>query len=119
MDDVDDLAAFLREGQRNFFIFPDYTVMYGLTGKVPPQPILWFHRGLTYSVAYSPALDHRIVRDLIRNEVELVVVERDSFRGTTQRLSHFPVLQKYIQSSFQPLREIGIFQIHRRIEAGS
>ena len=119
VDDVDNLAVFLAEEQENFFIFPDFTLMYGLTGKVPPQPILWFHRGLTYSSTYSATLDHRIVRDLIRNEVEYVVLEKDSFRGTRERLSHFPVVERYIQSRFQLLREIGIFQIHKRIEAGS
>ena len=109
--DVDRLAAFLAEREEAVLIFPDFTVLYGLTGKTPPQPILWFHQGLTYSGEYSVVLDERIVEEMNSNKVKLVVLESTSFFGTAERLSHFPLLQSYIQQNFSEREQIGIFRV--------
>ena len=118
VDDVDKLAAFLQSVEGNFFIFPDFTVMYGLSGKVPPQPLVWFHPGLTYNDDHDPALDHRIVRELVANDVTHVILEKDSFQGTKRRLSKLPRTRRYIRSRFELVEEIGIFQIHARKSRG-
>ncbi|MFQ5789658.1 MAG: hypothetical protein ACE5JI_04195 [Acidobacteriota bacterium] len=112
--EIDDLTRFLGAVDGNFFIFPDYTILYGLTGKTPPQPLVWFHRGLTYPREQWAWLDHRLVRDLHQHAVDHVVLEEVSLDGTRKRLSDFPSLQRYIRSQFELIEKIGIFQIYRR-----
>jgi hypothetical protein len=111
---VDDLSAYLKQMEGDFFIFPDFTVLYGISGKTPPQPLLWFHRGLTYPMVYSESLDARIIESLKKNQIECVVLETESYLGTQNRLGDFPLLREYIESWFVPTRRIVIFQILRR-----
>jgi hypothetical protein len=73
-----------------FFIFPDFTIFYALLDVPPPQPVLWFHKGLTYHDSYDEDLDKWIVSDLNKNNVEIVIVEEKSFIDTSERLNDFP-----------------------------
>ena len=114
VEDVDALVHFLRASEGNFFVFPDYTVLYGLTGRTPPQPLLWLHKGLTYDDERTPWLDARIVSDFERNDVTHVVLERESLNGTAHRLSEFPRLERYIASSFESELDLGLFRVLRR-----
>ncbi|HXV59888.1 MAG TPA: hypothetical protein VEK15_04275 [Vicinamibacteria bacterium] len=113
VEDIDRLTEFLRRSE-DFFVFPDFTVLYGLVGATPPQPLLWFHRGLTYSLEKAPWLDRRLVQELHERRVEYVVVEAVSLGGTDRRLAHFPSLARYIADGFEPEREFGIFRVLRR-----
>ena len=115
VEDVDALVDFLRERGDPFFVFPDFVALYGLAGAEPPQPLLWFHRGLTYPTQYDEELDRRIVRELVRHRVRYVVVESVSFLGTEKRLSHFPLLRDYL-ARFRPLLSYGIFEVRETAE---
>jgi hypothetical protein len=113
--DVDKLASFLENREENFFIFPDFTILYGVVGVPSPQPILWFHKGLTYSNTYDQELDSSIVADLRRNEVNIVVMEKESWFQTSNRLDDFPQLKSYLEENFKKERNIGIFVIYTRM----
>jgi hypothetical protein len=113
------IAAFvdyLREKDKNFFIFPDYTIFYAMLDVPSPQPVLWFHRGLTYPSTYNPDLDRWIVDDLKRNKVQIIILEKEGLFSPTRRLSHFPHLSDYINRCFHQKRTIGIFAIYEDTE---
>ncbi|MBN8548959.1 MAG: hypothetical protein J0M12_06565 [Deltaproteobacteria bacterium] len=106
-----ELVEFLQSDDRNFFIFPDFTFLYAVTGKPSPQPLLFFHRGLTYPPEYDVAVDSWIVESLIANQVGVVVLEQKSFFGTAKRLADFPLLESFLSSNFSEYRQIGPFKI--------
>jgi hypothetical protein len=112
--DLAALVAFLRERDEAFFVFPDFTILYALVGQEPPQPLLWFHRGLTYPEARDAALDRRIVAEIERRGVRTVVVERASWLGTKARLGDFPELRRLLDGRFTPVRRFGLFEVLER-----
>jgi hypothetical protein len=113
VEDVDALVDFLRTRRAPFFVFPDFVALYGLVGTEPPQPLVWFHQGLTYPRDYDAALDRRVVDALERNRVRLLVFERVSFLGTEKRLAHFPLLAAYL-GGFREVARFGIFEVRER-----
>ncbi|MCL5959960.1 MAG: hypothetical protein M1358_11730 [Chloroflexi bacterium] len=113
-DDVKNVIEYLRTRNKNFFVFPDFTVFYALLKVRSPQPVLWFHKGLTYPTIYSPDLDRRIVDDLVKNEVEIIVLEEDSWFSTYGRLDDFPQLESYISEGFDKAEQIGLFSIYEK-----
>lgn len=115
-EDIENIIHFLRRKRRNFFVFPDFTIFYGLLNSPPPQPILWFHKGLTYPSTYDRALDERVVKDLKRRNVEILVFEECSWFGTPERLDSFQLLKSFINENFKVTRKIGIFIIYENIK---
>lgn len=113
-DELETLLALLRARPGGLFVFPDWTVLYGLTGHPAPGPLVWFHRGLTYSAADAPELDRRLVRGLARQDVRTVVLERASWQGTERRLDDFPRLREHLAACYRPVETIGIFEIFER-----
>ncbi|PIQ84371.1 MAG: hypothetical protein COV75_02580 [Candidatus Omnitrophica bacterium CG11_big_fil_rev_8_21_14_0_20_63_9] len=115
--DVVRLYQTLMQHGGNFFIFPDFTIFYGLTGRPSPQPIVTFNKGLTYPAQYDPALDEWIVRALKEHDVEVIVSETVSARygnDTHRMLADFPALQAYLSSAFRETARIGIFTMYER-----
>ncbi|MFP3938985.1 MAG: hypothetical protein ACLF0P_01640 [Thermoanaerobaculia bacterium] len=99
------------------FVFPDWTILYGLLGRPSPQPLLWFHPGLTYPRDDGPvrrALDRRLVASLADRGVETVVLERTSWLGTAARLADFPLLRGYLERCFAPEEVVGLFEVRSR-----
>lgn len=119
-EEVDAVVSRLREDGKgkSFFVFPDCTFLYAAVGTPSPQPLLWFHKGLTYPAAYSEPLDREIVQSLEEHGVSHIVLERESFFGTQARLDDFPHLKRFIAEKFTLSESIGIFQMHRR-DAGA
>ncbi len=102
----------LRSSDKNFFVFPDFSILYGLTGKPSPQPLLWFHNGTIYMDPYDPALDRWVVDSLVRNEVKIIILEEESYHGTAERLADFPLLRDFIEKNFKFKEKIGLFNIY-------
>ena len=113
--DILGLYEYLRKKDRNFFIFPDFTIFYALLDKVSPQPVLWFHRGLTYPKEYDESIDRWIVESLKKNEVRIVVKETTSWKHTGSTLAGLPLMAEYIRNNFRRVKNIGIFEIHEKI----
>lgn len=113
---VNELVMYLESIKNNFFIFPDFSIFYGLLNVKSPQPLLWFHKGLTYPHRYDSKLDEWIVNSLKKNNVGIIIIEEKSFFGTELRLKDFPLLREYIEDNFQETKKIGIFKIFAKYE---
>jgi hypothetical protein len=113
-DEIARLHTYLKGRRKNFFVFPDFTIFYGLIGVPSPQPLLWFHEGLTYSKVANSELDRRIVEDLKRNQVQIFVREEVSWVNTVERLYDFPQMKSYLRSNFTKVGAIGIFSVYER-----
>lgn len=116
-DDIVSLIEYLGDKGSRFFVFPDHTIFYGLLEATPPQPLMWFHEGLTYTKSCRPKLDRRIVSDLKKNNVDTIIMEEDSFYGTDERLDDFPLLKEYIEDHFKKAEAFGIFIIYEKSES--
>jgi hypothetical protein len=110
-EDFERIAHELRVRQRNFFVFPDATMLYGLSGRISPQPLLYFHPGQSFLLSDRAQLDETILDALQRNHVSLVVLERASFMGTHKQLAGFPRLRAWIESEFEPALELGNYRL--------
>ena len=111
-EDINQLVNYLAEQDENFFIFPDFTIFYGILGVPSPQPLVWFHPGLTYSKIYDPELDAWIISDLKENQVRIIVIEENSWFLTEERLDDFPQLKSFITDHFIIDQQIGNFIIY-------
>jgi hypothetical protein len=116
-EDFEQVARRLRERGGNFFVFPDATMLYGLTGRASPQPLLYFHPGQSYSLADQAMLDRTIVAALERNHVRSIVLERASFMGTHKLLAEFPQLDAWIARHFELSEAIGTYHLFDAREA--
>jgi len=107
------LLAYLQAQEGAFVVLPSFSILYGLVGRPAPQPLLWFHKGLTYPSSYDRRLDRWIVASLQAHEVQTVVLE--GFDQETQRvLGQFPLLSAHLQQTFTPREPIGGFLIYGR-----
>jgi hypothetical protein len=112
LDEVNKLIKFLKGRDGNFFIFSDFTALYGFLKKPSPQPLLWFHKGLTYPRKYDKTLDQWIVSSLKKNRVKTVIVEEISWFNNALVMKDFPLLEDYIKSNFRKLGYIGFHIIY-------
>lgn len=118
--DVEALLRYVASRRVHFFVFPHWTILYGLVGVPSPQPLLWVHPGLTYPEVYDESLDRWIVSDLQRNDVRIVILEGAASGGvdtTRRRLHDFPLLQRYIEKTFVLRQRIGMFAIYEQAGA--
>jgi len=111
------LVLYLQQQTGGIFVFPDFTILYGILSQPAPQPLLWFHRGLTYPKRYDSTLDRSIVDNLKSNNVNTVVLETVSTLGTEERLNDFPILKTFLKESFGEGPRFGIFQLYRRVSS--
>ncbi|MCK9604009.1 MAG: glycosyltransferase family 39 protein [Candidatus Omnitrophica bacterium] len=111
-EDVTGLVSYLKAKNENFFIFPNFTILYGVLGVPSPQPLLWFHKGLTYHAIYEPELDNWIVRDLVKNKVRIIVIEENPLYNA---LNDFRQLDEFVAADFREAKKIGLFHIYEKI----
>ncbi len=109
--DVNDVVNCLETQGENFFVFPDFTMLYGIVGAPSPQPLLWFHSGLTYSKSYDPMLDSWIVEELQENQVGIIIIEEQSWFHTGRTLDDFPQLSSFINDNFVYQQRFGNFLV--------
>jgi hypothetical protein len=109
------LHSYLEQRGENFFIFPDFTIFYGLLGVPSPQPVLWFHEGVTYNRASNGELDRRIVRDLESNHVRIFVLEQVAWFNTGDRFDDFPRMKAYLMENFTRAGQIETFSVYEKV----
>lgn len=114
--DVLALIRHLEAADVPFFVFGDLTVLYGVVGRPSPQPILWFHPGLTYPRYYDGAVDQRVADSLKTNGVRIIVLETTSAGYTEDRIDDFPLVEHFIKTQFKLRRSIGVFDIYHRLD---
>lgn len=103
----------LRGAPGRFFLFGDYTMLYGATGKSPVGLLPWFHKGLTYPASYDPVLDLRLSAEVDQPDVTYFVTEDNTFM--TSQLRDFPKLEQVLREKYRPEQKIGLFRLYRRI----
>jgi hypothetical protein len=113
-DHIVRLYRYLEQSGENFFIFPDWTLFYGLVGVPSPQPLLWFHEGVTYRKDDNAELDREIVDALKRNDVRIVVREQAAWFNPGKRLDDFPQLEAFLGGEFRKVGDIGIFRVYEK-----
>lgn len=106
------LIGYLEKEDKNFFIFPEFALLYGVLNKPSPQPLVWFQKGITYSDSYDKSLDQWIVSDLRRNVVEIAVLEATRF--SKRLMKDFPKLKTYIKQDFEFVRRFGFFEVFKK-----
>jgi hypothetical protein len=109
--DFEALNAWLAETQSNFFVFPDSTMLYGLQGRVSPQPYLYFSPGHSYALEELPAVDAVVANSLKRNNVRVMVLEKDSWVLSHNLWKHMPMLRTWIEGEFEKVRDFGIYEV--------
>jgi hypothetical protein len=107
------VVAQLQSDEGSFLVIGDYTVLYGVVGRPSRGPLLWFHKGLTYSSQYDLALDKRLAETVEQPDVTQIVVEQICFMGAHQ-LEDFPLLSHSVAEHFRPALRFGIFQMYVR-----
>ena len=112
-EDIVNLFEYLKVENSNFFIFPNFTLFYGLLNVPSPQPLLWFHKGLTYHVLYNANLDKWVVDDLKKNMVKIIILE-DKPAYNYYILNDFPQVKSYINDNFVKTKQLGIFNIYEK-----
>jgi len=108
------LVKYLSKKNKRFFVFPDYTLLYGVLRVRSPQPILWFHKGVTYSKEYNKHLDLALVTSLQKHKISMVVLEKESFLGTKERLKDFPILSTFIKTAYSITETFGNFEVREQ-----
>lgn len=114
-----DLAALLRFADQQIppgqglFVFGYSTYLYGVTGHEPPQPLLWFRPGVSYSATHPETADDRIVQALVQRGVRWIVLDQ---AGAEELLDDFPGLRRYVEGRFREVEvEFGTYRVFRRV----
>ena len=109
--DFEALNAWLAATKANFFVFPDSTILYGLQGRVSPQPWLYFSPGHSFLKEELPKVDEVVVDALRRNNVRVIILERDSWVGNQSLWKQMPTLEAWIVNDFEKVRQFGLYDV--------
>ncbi|MBL8294813.1 MAG: hypothetical protein JNN08_23410 [Bryobacterales bacterium] len=109
------LYNYLMARPGNFFIFPDATIFYGITGRPSPQPLLYFVRGHSFADADIPRVDAAILASLQHHNIQTFVWEERTFMHTANTLTLFPQTNAWLHTNFHKTRNFGIFQVWERL----
>jgi hypothetical protein len=113
--ELEELVRFLMEKRSTFVVFHEFSLLYAMLDQPAPQPLLWFHEGLTYR-GNDPKLDRWIARSLAENNVDLLIFEHGSWVQIPVNLTDdFPQTGQFVAQNFVHTRTIGSFEIHERL----
>ncbi|MCA8969107.1 MAG: hypothetical protein KDC95_04965 [Planctomycetes bacterium] len=107
--DVEELVAWLVRDGRNFFVFPEFTALYGMLGREAPQPLVLFHPTSSFAVG-DRVLGERVTSNLDAHGVDVVVFEDAAWISTTWILESLPPLAHWLEA-FHEAERIGPFRI--------
>jgi len=109
--DIVALNAWLSETQANFFVFPDSTMLYGVQGRVSPQPWLYFSPGHSFLIEDLPKVDAAVLDSLQKNNVQAIVLEKDSWVLNHNLWKQMPKLKAWIEADFEKVKDFGIYEV--------
>jgi len=112
--DFEDVFRYLTERSGSFFVFPDASILYGLTGKVPPQPFLYFQGDHIFRAADMVRVDRLVLDGLQKNDVRTFVYEDPTLHGFQRILDDLPATRGWLNHNFVQVRNFGIFHIYER-----
>jgi hypothetical protein len=108
--DIEAILAYLSKRQEAFLLLGDSSFLYGMTGRVPPTPILYFQTDHCYTSSDFSKLDTWMLADAKRSDVHLVVRERNSFCFDFP----FTATQRWIDENFQSQISFGNYEVFER-----
>jgi hypothetical protein len=109
--DFEALNAWLTETQSNFFVFPDSTMLYGLHGRISPQPWLYFSPGHSFLIEDLHKVDAAVLESLQKNNVRAIVLEKDSWVLNHNLWKEMPKLKAWIEGDFEKVKDFGIYDV--------
>ena len=112
-EDIEGVYQYLLDTGGQFYIFPEYAFFYGILGVPSPQPLLWFHKGLTFNNTNRTFIDDKIVEGLSSNEIKVIVLSSAGTPGTENLLKEFTEYEKAIAEDYEQVATYGIFQIYK------
>jgi len=114
-EDFEALNRWLTAANVNFFVFKDAILLYGVHHRVSPQPWLYLSSGHSFRTDEVGHVDEKIVQSLQRNQVEAIVLEKESFLHDEQDLlMRLPKFRSWMENEFEPVQEFGIYRIFKR-----
>jgi len=117
-EDFEALNAWLSTTDSNFFVFKDSIILYGLHHRVSPQPWLYFSPGHSFLQEELPRVDAVVVESLHRNNIQVIVLEKESWLEDGDLWMKMPRLRSWIMDDFEYVKEFGIYQVFRRRSLG-
>jgi 4-amino-4-deoxy-L-arabinose transferase-like glycosyltransferase len=112
-EDIEGVYQYLLDTREQFYVFPEYAFFYGILGVPSPQPLLWFHKGLTFNNSNRQLIDEMIVEGLISNDIEIIVLSSAVTPGSENLLKEFTNYERVIAEDFEQIAAYGIFQIYK------
>jgi hypothetical protein len=113
--DFENLVSYLSAKGAGFFVMGDATLLYGLLGTRPPQPLLYFQPSHSYLKEEIPRLDEVVSASLERNKIGVVVREKVTFLSVVHdSYSQFPRTWAWFTNHFDHVKDFGNFEIWER-----
>jgi hypothetical protein len=112
-EDIEGVYQYLLDTGEQFYVFPEYAFFYGILGVPSHQPLLWFHKGLTFNNTNRTFIDEKIVDGLSSNDVKVIVLSSTGTPGTENLLKEFTEYEKAIAEDYEQVATYGIFQIYK------
>jgi 4-amino-4-deoxy-L-arabinose transferase-like glycosyltransferase len=110
--DFEGVLEYLRSRKTPFFVMGDSSLLYALAGMPSPQPLLYFLPSHSFVPRQIPELDAQIHAALVRNHVQIVVREKDTFLpAVRESYPLFPKTWAWFQANFTHRRDFGIYEI--------
>lgn len=113
--DLDEVSGHLRRRQLPFFVMGDSTMLYGLHGMTPPQPLLYFIAGHSFLPGDVDSLDEKIERSLRAGGVRVIVRETALHMENTRDYERFPRTWAWFRNNFGLAAQYGIYQVWEHI----
>jgi hypothetical protein len=117
--DFEALNQWLEAGNANFFVFPDTTILYGLHGRVSPQRWAFLIPDHSFFRSELPEVDAEVVRSLRKNDVRMIVLEKETWSHTHELLAEMTQLRGFIDTEFEKVAEFGIYEAWQIKTAGT
>jgi 4-amino-4-deoxy-L-arabinose transferase-like glycosyltransferase len=113
--DFEGLVSYLSANGGPFFVMGDSTMLYGLLGTRPPQPLLYFMPSHSFLKKEIPRLDEMVSASLERNKVGIVVREKVTFLTEIHdSYAQFPRTWGWFTSHFDHVSDYGNYEIWKR-----
>lgn len=96
------------------FVLGHGTLIYGAADREPPQPLLWFRAGVSYSADDNRSTETLIVDALEAHDVRWIVLDPI---GSQELLTDFPGIAHLVDEHFREVElELGGYRLLQRID---
>jgi len=113
--EFEQVASYLAANRTPFFVMGDSTLLYGLLGTQPPQPLVYFQTAHSFLKKEIPHLDEIISASLERHQIGIVVREKVTYQPVIHdAYPLFPRTWSWFQTNFEHVTDFGNYEIWQR-----